>query len=61
MHSINNVIDYTLQPASSSGSCVVVNGIFRQRGAELEAEVANIINILHDKVWSGTMIYCIEC
>jgi len=38
------------QPSSSSGSCVMLNGIFRQRGTELEAEVANLITTVHDKL-----------
>ena len=42
------------QNAASSGSCVVLNGIFRLRGPELEGEVNNIITILHDKMPSIT-------
>ena len=35
---------------SADGSCVVINGIFRLRGAELENETDAIIDALHAKV-----------
>eukprot|EP00042_Codosiga_hollandica_P058679 m.888514 g.888514 ORF g.888514 m.888514 type:complete len:837 (+) comp59932_c0_seq4:158-2668(+) len=38
------------QSTSSSGTCVVINGLFRQRGIELEAEVPNLVNVLHKQM-----------
>jgi len=38
------------QADSSSGACVVVNGLFRLRGATLEPEVDAIIGELHNKM-----------
>jgi hypothetical protein len=39
------------QTDSADGCCVVVNGIFRQRGAELVNEVPALIEAMHHKVW----------
>jgi hypothetical protein len=38
------------ESASASGACVVLNGIFRIRGAELADEVAAILDVLHAKM-----------
>lgn len=38
------------QPDSADGCCVVINGIFRQRGSELGNEVNALIEALHQKV-----------
>ena len=38
------------QPDSADGCCVVINGIFRQRGPELANEVNALIEALHQKV-----------
>lgn len=38
------------EASSSSGACVVINGIFRLRGEELGSEVTGIIDALSDKM-----------
>lgn len=39
------------QSHSSSGACVVLNGIMKNRGAELQKEVDNILGSLHEKLF----------